>query len=81
MITERPSGALLFGVMSMSKDHDEIDALFDTAAQEGPALEDLDGALDRLKAARAAKAQLSRLGAPALRDEIVRRGRAMGGAR
>lgn len=63
----------------MSKDHDEIDALFDTAAQEGAALEDLDGALNRLKAARTAKAQLSRLGTPALREQIVRRGRAMGG--
>ena len=79
MITERPSEALWIEVMNMSKDHDEIDALFDIAAQEGPALEDLDGALNRLKAARAAKAQLSRQGTPALREQIVRRGRAMGG--
>ncbi|WP_300236874.1 hypothetical protein [Aeromicrobium sp.] len=63
----------------MSSDDNEIDALFDTAAQEGPALADLDGALSRLKAARAAKVELSRLGAPVLRSEIIRRGRAMGG--
>ncbi|WP_229052579.1 hypothetical protein [Aeromicrobium sp. Leaf350] len=79
MITESEAVALRCEVMTMSSDHDEIDALFDTAAQEGPALADLDGALSRLKAARAAKAQLSRLGAPALRSEIVRRSRAMGG--
>lgn len=62
----------------MANDPDGIDALFDAAAQEGPALDELDGALGRLKAARAAKLQLSRLGAGVLRAEIVRRGRPTG---
>jgi hypothetical protein len=79
VITTHDRSALCAEVMTMSSDHNQIDALFETAAQEGPALADLDGALSRLKAARAAKLELSQLGAPALRGEIVRRSRAMGG--
>lgn len=51
----------------------KIDALFDVASQEAPALDDLDNALTRLKRAREAKSELSRLGAPALRDQLLRR--------
>ncbi len=51
----------------------QIDALFDVASQEAPALDDLDNALTRLKRARAAKSELSRLGAPTFRRQLLRR--------
>lgn len=51
----------------------QIDFLFDVASQEAPALDDLDNALTRLKRARAAKSELTRLGAPALREQLLRR--------
>jgi len=61
--------------------NDEIDALFNTAGQEGEAIEALDGAMRQLKAAREARARLATFDAPQLREGLMRRKSALGGGR
>jgi hypothetical protein len=68
---ERAWGCEVMSMFTDPNDFFQVDALFDAASHEDRALEELNGALVRLKRARDAKVELTRLGAQQLRRHVL----------